>query len=128
MHLALLGSMPSDINGIKKTAILLLSLPQDEASEILKRLPAEAVEEVSREIASLGEIAMTTRKDVFGEFYNLALANSYVSEGGLGICQAAARSNQAQRRRRQPRHQAGDPAGPDNTFLLPAKGGIGKTC
>src|SRR3984885_2017012 len=75
--------MPSDINGVKKTAILLLTLPQDEASEILKRLPPEAVEEVSREIASLGEISLTTRKDVFGEFYNTALANSYLSEGGL---------------------------------------------
>jgi flagellar motor switch protein FliG len=80
--------MPSDINGIKKSAILLLSLPQDEAAAILKRLPPEAMEEVSREIASLGEIQMTTRKDVFGEFYSLALANSYLSEGGLDYAKA----------------------------------------
>src|ERR1700743_2233391 len=75
--------MPSDINGIKKSAILLLSLPQNEAAEILRRLPPEAVEEVSREIASLGEIQTNSRTDVFNEFYNLALANSYLSEGGL---------------------------------------------
>ena len=81
-------AMPSDINGIKKSAILLLTLPQDEAAEILKRLPPEAVEEVSREIASLGEIAVGTRKEVFGEFYNLALANSYVTEGGLEYAKA----------------------------------------
>src|SRR5271170_2124800 len=80
--------MPSDINGIKKSAILLLSLPQDEAAQILKRLPPEAMEEVSREIASLGEIQIATRKDVFGEFYNLALANSYLSEGGLEYAKA----------------------------------------
>ncbi len=80
--------MPSDINGIKKSAILLLSLPQDEAAEILKRLPPDAVEEVSREIASLGEIPANTRKEIFGEFYNLALANSYVSEGGLEYAKA----------------------------------------
>src|SRR5277367_5460846 len=80
--------MPSDINGIKKSAILLLSLPQDEAAEILKRLPPDAVEEVSREIASLGEIPISTRKDIFGEFYNLALANSYLSEGGLEYAKA----------------------------------------
>src|SRR6185312_5409986 len=72
-----------DLNGVRKAAVLLLSLNQDEAAEILKRLPAEAVEEVSREIASLGEISLVTRRDVFGEFYNLALANSYLSEGGL---------------------------------------------
>src|SRR5204863_9192654 len=77
-----------ELSGVKKSAILLLTLPQDEASEILKRLPPEAVEEVSREIASLGEISLATRKEVFGEFYNLALANSYVSEGGLEYAKA----------------------------------------
>ena len=73
----------TDISGVRKAAILLLSLNQDEAAEILKRLPPEAVEEVSREIASLGDIQLPTRQNVFTEFYNLALANSYVSEGGL---------------------------------------------
>src|ERR1051326_8038788 len=72
-----------ELTGVKKSAVLLLTLPQEEAAEILKRLPPEAVEEVSREIASLGEISLATRKDVFGEFYNTALANSYISEGGL---------------------------------------------
>ncbi len=83
----------SDLNGVRKSAILLLSLPQDEAAEILKRLPAEAVEEVSREIASLGEIGMGTRKDVFNEFYTNALANSYLSEGGLEYAKALLRKS-----------------------------------
>src|SRR5688572_23413086 len=72
----------AELSGVKKSAILLLSLEQDQAAEILKRLPLEAVEEVSREIASIGEITLSTRKEVFGEFYNIALANSYLSEGG----------------------------------------------
>lgn len=75
--------MPSDLPGVRKAAVLLVSLGQDQAAEVLKRLPAEAVEEVSREIASLGEIANSARREVFGEFYSLALANSYISEGGL---------------------------------------------
>lgn len=75
--------MAGDLSGVRKSAILLLSLEQDQAAEILKRLPPEAVEEVSREIASLGQISMTQRKEVFSEFYNQALANSYLSEGGL---------------------------------------------
>ena len=73
----------AELTGVRKSAILLLSLSQDEASEILKRLPAEAVEEVSREIASMGDVAVAARGEVFGEFYNLALANSYLGEGGL---------------------------------------------
>ncbi|CAN5365696.1 flagellar motor switch protein FliG [soil metagenome] len=80
--------MADEMTGVRKSAILLLSLNQDQAAEILKRLPAEAVEEVMREIASLGEIKMEIRKEVFGEFYGLALANSYLSEGGLEYAKA----------------------------------------
>jgi len=80
--------MADEMSGVRKSAILLLSLQQDQAAEILKRLPPEAVEEVMREIASLGEIKMEVRKDVFGEFYGLALANSYLSEGGLEYAKA----------------------------------------
>ncbi len=80
-----------EITGVRKAAVLLLSLNQDEAAEILRRLPPEAVEEVSREIASLGEIPMGLRGQVFGEFYNLALANSYLSEGGLEHAKALLR-------------------------------------
>jgi flagellar motor switch protein FliG len=73
----------ADLSGVKKSAILLLTLPQDQAAEVLKRLPAEAVEEISREIASIGDVNATTRRDVFGEFYNVALASNYANEGGL---------------------------------------------
>jgi flagellar motor switch protein FliG len=78
----------SDLQGVRKAAILLVSLDQDKAAEVLKRLPPEAVEEVSREIASLGEIANSSRREIFHEFYTLALANSYVSEGGLEYAKA----------------------------------------
>src|SRR4051794_16962595 len=73
----------ADLTGVRKSAILLLSLGQDQAAEILRRLPAEAIEEVSREIASMGEVPRDVRANVFSEFYNLALANSYLAEGGL---------------------------------------------
>jgi flagellar motor switch protein FliG len=73
----------AELSGVRKSAILLLSLSEAQASEILKRLPPEAVEEVSREIAGIREIPNETRQEIFGEFYNLALANSYLSEGGL---------------------------------------------
>src|SRR5687767_2962704 len=83
----------AEITGVRKSAVLLLSLDQDQAAEVLKRLPAEAVEEVSREIASLGEINTAMRREVFGEFYNLALANSYLSEGGLEHAKALLRKS-----------------------------------
>ena len=45
----------------ERPPFLLLSLPQDEAAEILRRLPKDAVEEVMREIAGLGEIPLALR-------------------------------------------------------------------
>jgi flagellar motor switch protein FliG len=84
-------ALAPEITGVRKAAVLLLSLNQDEAAEILRRLPPEAVEEVSREIASMGDVPMNLRGVVFGEFYNLALANSYVSEGGLEYAKALLR-------------------------------------
>ena len=83
----------AELSGVRKSAILLLSLPEDQAAEILKRLPPEAVEEVSREIAGIREIPVDTRKEIFGEFYNLALANSYLSEGGLEYAKALIRKS-----------------------------------
>jgi len=73
----------SELSGIRKAAILLISLKEDDAAAILKRLPLEAAEAVTREIASLGEVPSLQRRDVFGEFYNLAMANSFLAEGGL---------------------------------------------
>jgi flagellar motor switch protein FliG len=78
----------AEATGVRKAAILLLSMNQDQAAEILKRLSPDSVEEVSREIASLGEIPVNTRKEIFGEFYSLALAQSYVGEGGLEYAKA----------------------------------------
>jgi flagellar motor switch protein FliG len=75
--------MDSEITGIRKAAILLISLDADQASEIIKRLPVEAAEELGREIASVNQVTPALRREVFGEFYNVALANTYVAEGGL---------------------------------------------
>ena len=72
-----------ELNGVRKSAILLLTLGQDEAAAVLSRLSREQIEEVSREIASLGDIGQANRENVFKEFYGLALASNYVSEGGL---------------------------------------------
>src|SRR5580692_1456471 len=75
--------MATEQTGLRKAAILLLSLPQDEAAQILKRLSPTQIEEVSREIASVGDIAVPARRDVCNEFYTIALANNWVTEGGL---------------------------------------------
>lgn len=76
--------MPHDLTGVRKSAVLLLALNNEEmAAQILKRLPADAVEEISREIASRPPTSAEIRKDVFHEFYSMALENQQIPEGGL---------------------------------------------
>ncbi len=71
-----------ELSGIQKAAVLLLTLPEEAASEILKRLDRDSVEEVTKEIASLESISSDKCNNIVEEFYNLALAQSYAEQGG----------------------------------------------
>jgi flagellar motor switch protein FliG len=75
--------MADKLTGVRKAAVILLTLDQERASEVFKRLPHDAVEEVSREIAQIRQITPEMRREVFGEFYQLAMASQHMAEGGL---------------------------------------------
>ncbi|RJP30596.1 MAG: flagellar motor switch protein FliG, partial [Phycisphaerales bacterium] len=76
---ATMDTMP----GTRKAAILLLALEPEVASKLLRVLDLDTVEDVTREIASMGKLDASTRCGIVEEFYNLALANQYVKKGGL---------------------------------------------
>lgn len=73
----------SSLSGTRKAAILLLALDQEASSTLLRGLPARSVEEVTRELAGLENIAKDIRDKVLREFYELAVAQSWAREGGL---------------------------------------------
>jgi flagellar motor switch protein FliG len=73
----------ADLPGVTKAAIILLAVGPDKASTLLKALPTEQVEEVTRELASVGSVTDKLRNDVLEEFYGLSLANAQGTEGGL---------------------------------------------
>ena len=77
-----------NLSGIRKSAILLISLGQEIAPEIMSRLTREEVEDVSKLIAGLGSLKPGEQNTVLEEFYNLALAHQYVEQGGLAFAQA----------------------------------------
>ena len=72
-----------ELTGSKKAAILLLSLDAEAAGVMLKALPQKAVEEVTRELASLGSVPRKVRDAVIKEFYDMAASQSWGCEGGL---------------------------------------------
>lgn len=72
-----------EIAPLRKAAILLLALDKEAAAVLLRQMEPKAVEEVTRELASLGEVSKPVRSKVLEEFYRLALAQTWASEGGL---------------------------------------------
>jgi len=74
---------PSQLEPLTKAAILLMTLDTPVASVLLKNVSPEAVEEVTRELASLGRVPDELRRAVVEEFYHLSIASSYLNEGGL---------------------------------------------
>lgn len=71
------------LDGITKAAILLLAVGPEKAAAVLKHMSAEAVEEVTRELASLGRVPLKLQSEIVEEFYGFSVANQYASEGNL---------------------------------------------
>jgi flagellar motor switch protein FliG len=80
-------SMPleiGDLDGVTKAAIFMLAVGPDPAAEVLKNMPTEKVEEVTRELAGLGRVPDDLQNAVIQEFYNISMASQYANEGSLG--------------------------------------------
>jgi flagellar motor switch protein FliG len=83
MRTAKLPKHADELDGVTKTAILLLSLEHEAAEAILASMPAEVVEEVGRVIAHLGEVPADLAAEVVEEFYGLKVGGQYGREGGI---------------------------------------------
>lgn len=74
---------PGSLTGLRKVAILLLSMDADTSSKVLKHLPRDTVEDITREIAALDMVEPEVANQVIQEFYNTALARRYAEQGGV---------------------------------------------
>lgn len=79
---------PSQLDGVTKSAILLLAVGPERASAVLQNMGNEAVEEVTRELAGLGRVSHELTSAVIEEFYSLSIANKYMTEGNLDYAKA----------------------------------------
>lgn len=73
----------AELDGMTKAAILLLALGSDSAADVLRHMPAEKVEEVTRELAGLGRVPDVIQNAVIEEFYSISIASQYANEGSL---------------------------------------------
>ena len=77
-----------ELSGVRKVAILLVSLHKESAALILRQLESEQVELVTREIAHLQGVPPEQRREVVDEFHRLLLARAYTEVGGLSYAKA----------------------------------------
>src|SRR3712207_2396832 len=71
--------------GLRKAAILLMSLPQEEAAQLLSKLQPKQVEAVSIEIAKLGTIGGEEQQAVINEFADITPSALTAGAGGLEV-------------------------------------------
>jgi flagellar motor switch protein FliG len=77
------SSLVKNISGPKKAAIVMVALGSEASSQILKNLDEHEVERLSTEIARLDNVTPEIREAVLEEFHNIAIAQQYVSQGGI---------------------------------------------
>lgn len=74
---------PESLSGARKAAILCLSLGEESAAALFKRLGEDEVQVLSRELALLPNVKSQLSDQVLEEFHQLLTARSYVSTGGV---------------------------------------------
>lgn len=73
-----------ELTGKQKAAILLISLGPDVASTVYKQLREEEIEKLTLEISGVKKVDAQAKEEVLEEFHNIALAQDYISQGGIG--------------------------------------------
>lgn len=74
---------PTVLSGLRKAAILMITLGEQASSEILKQLDEEEVQAIGREVARISSIPVEHAESVLEEFYQMAMAHDYVLKGGI---------------------------------------------
>lgn len=69
--------------GKEKVAILLIALGPQYSAEIFKHLNEDEIEELTLQIANMRLVSPEEKQIVIEEFYQICLAQEYISEGGI---------------------------------------------
>ncbi|MCL1996894.1 MAG: flagellar motor switch protein FliG [Defluviitaleaceae bacterium] len=73
-----------ELTGKEKAAILLIALGPEKSSEVFKHFKEDEIEAITLEIANTMTIMPEIKNGVLEEFYQICLAQEYITEGGIG--------------------------------------------
>jgi flagellar motor switch protein FliG len=72
------------MTGKQKAALLLISLGPEVSAAVYKHLTEEEIERLTLEISSVKKVDSSVKEEIIEEFHNIALAQDYISQGGIG--------------------------------------------
>ncbi len=72
------------MTGREKAAILLIALGPEKSAQVFNKLPDDEIEDLTLEIANMRRVSPEEREGVLEEFYQICLAQEFISEGGIG--------------------------------------------
>lgn len=73
----------SELTGVQKAAILLITLGPEKSANVFKHLKEDEIEQLTLEIANTRSITPSLKEEVLDEFYEICLAQQYIAEGGI---------------------------------------------
>jgi flagellar motor switch protein FliG len=73
----------SEMAGLKKAAILLISLGTETSAEIMRLLPENVIQKISYEIANIDYVKPEERDAIMEEFLEMSQAREYIIDGGI---------------------------------------------
>ncbi|MGE4158629.1 MAG: flagellar motor switch protein FliG [Planctomycetota bacterium] len=77
------GAEKPAIAGIRKSAILLVALKPELASQVIATMDLQTVEAVTKEIARLKNVSSEEKDSVLEEYFQMNMARKYLEEGGV---------------------------------------------
>lgn len=72
------------LTGKQKAAILIVTLGPEVAARVYQHLKEEEIEQLTLEIANISKVASEEKGIILEEFYQMLLAQNYITEGGIG--------------------------------------------
>lgn len=72
-----------ELSGRQKAAILLISLGPEVSAQVFKHFREDEIEQLTLEIANVRKVDNVVKEDVIHEFHQIAVAQDYISQGGI---------------------------------------------
>lgn len=71
------------LTGIEKAAIIAITIGSENAAKVFRNLREDEIEQLTYKIAQMGNVNPETVTKVVEDFYELCMAQKFISEGGL---------------------------------------------